>query len=74
MESFNDTNFELWKLKREDLLVDQDLWVAISRTNLASMKYKEWEAFERKTRSLIRFCLDDSVLLNVFEEKVATTL
>ena len=29
MEKFNGSNFELWKLKMEDLLIDQDLWDAV---------------------------------------------
>ena len=26
VEKFYGTNFEMWKLKMEDLLIDQDLW------------------------------------------------
>jgi hypothetical protein len=74
MEKFNGTNFELWKLKMEDLLIDRDLWVAVSRTKPIGMKDEEWVVLERKERSLIRLCLADSVLLNVSEEKTATTL
>jgi hypothetical protein len=29
---------------------------------------------ERKTKNLIKLCLDDSVLLNVFEAKITTLL
>jgi hypothetical protein len=36
MEKFNNNNFELWKLKMEDMLVDRDLWVAISSRKLVS--------------------------------------
>ena len=32
MENLNGTNFELWKLKMDDLVVDIDIWVAISKT------------------------------------------
>jgi len=32
MEKFNGTNFELWKPKMEDFLIDQYLWVAVSGT------------------------------------------
>ena len=28
-EKFNGKNFELWKLKMEDLLVDRDQWIMI---------------------------------------------
>jgi len=30
MEMFLGTNFELWKLKMEDVLVDRDLWARVS--------------------------------------------
>jgi hypothetical protein len=29
IEKFNGKNFELWKLKMEDLLVDRDQWIAV---------------------------------------------
>ncbi|KAH9298071.1 hypothetical protein KI387_029753, partial [Taxus chinensis] len=29
VERFFRTNFEMWKLKMEDLLVDQDIWDAV---------------------------------------------
>jgi hypothetical protein len=32
-KKFNDTNFELWKLKMEDILVDQDLWLEYLEQN-----------------------------------------
>jgi hypothetical protein len=71
MEKFNGTNFELWKLKMEDLLIDQDLWVVVSGTKPIGMKDEEWVVLERKERSLIRiFCLANSILLNVSEEKM----
>jgi len=37
------------------------------------MKDNEWVVLERKARSLIRLCLADSVLFNIFEE-TATSL
>ena len=30
MDKFNGSNFELWKLKIENMLVDRDLWDAVS--------------------------------------------
>ena len=30
IEKFNGMNFELWKLKIEDILVDSDMWVVES--------------------------------------------
>ena len=29
IEKFNDHNFELWKLKMEDLLVGQEQWIVV---------------------------------------------
>ena len=29
IEKFNGKNFELWKLKMEDLLVDKEQWIAM---------------------------------------------
>ena len=29
IEKFNGQNFELWKLKMEDLLVDREQWIAV---------------------------------------------
>lgn len=40
----------------------------------SSMKYEEWAVLERKERSLIRLCLVDLVLLNVFEESTLARL
>jgi len=67
MEKFNGTNFELWKLKIEDLLVDQYLWVVVSGTKPTGMIDEEWVVLERRVRSLIRLYLVDLVLFNVFE-------
>jgi hypothetical protein len=29
IEKFNSKNFELWKLKMEDLLVDKEQWIVV---------------------------------------------
>ena len=29
IENFNGKNFEMWKLKMEDLLVDRDQWIEV---------------------------------------------
>lgn len=34
IEKFNGSNFELCKLKMEDMLLDQELWEAISGTQM----------------------------------------
>jgi hypothetical protein len=33
IEKFNGHNFELWKLKMEDLLVDREQWVVVRSQN-----------------------------------------
>ena len=65
MEKFNGTKFELRKLKMADLLVYQDLWVAVFGEKTVRMKDEEWVVLKRKARSLIRLYL---VLLNVSKE------
>lgn len=72
IEKFNGENFELWKLKMEDLLVDREQWVAIKLGMIPSGTSKEdWEKLDRKARSTIQLCIIDSVLLNVSGEDTA---
>jgi hypothetical protein len=69
IEKFNGQNFELWKLKMEDLLVDREQWTTVCPgTQPTCMSTKEWEKLERRERSTIQLCLADSVLLNVSGE------
>jgi hypothetical protein len=66
IEKFNGQNFELWKLKIDDLLVDREQWTTFCRGTMpVGMSTKEWEKLERRTRSTIRLSLADSMLLNV---------
>lgn len=74
IEKFNGTNFDLWKLKAKDMLVDQDLWIIVSSNKPPSVKQEDWDLADRKTRGLIRLSLADSILLNVHEEKTAHSL
>jgi hypothetical protein len=69
IEKFNGQNFELWKLKIEDILVDQEQWEwSIQVPFLTSMSREEWEKLERRERSMIQLCLVNLVLLNVSGE------
>ena len=69
IEKFNGQNFELWKLKMEDLLVDQEQWIVVdSSTKPAATSQDDWDKLERRVRSTIRLCLSDFVLLNVSGE------
>ena len=69
IEKFNGQNFELWKLKMEDLLVDKEQWAAMDPgTKPTGVSTEDWEKLDRKARSMICLCLSDSVLLNVSRE------
>jgi hypothetical protein len=61
MDKFNGSNFELWKLKMEDMLVDRDLWDAVSSsTKPQTTSQEDWDKVDRKAKGLIRLCLADS--------------
>lgn len=75
IKKFNGQKFELWKLKMEDLLVDQEQWVVVEpRTKPTGMPNEYWTIFDRNARSTIQLCLVDSVLLNVSKEDMAKKL
>lgn len=74
IEKINGSNFELWKLKMEDLLVDHDLWIVVSGMKPTGMKQEDWDLTDRKSKGLIRLFLADSVLLNVHIAKTASSL
>jgi hypothetical protein len=75
IEKFNGQNFELWKLKMEDLLVDKEQWVVVDLgMKPVAMLKEDWKKLERKVRSTILLCLSDSVLLNVSGEDTAKKL
>ena len=75
VEKFNCSNFELWKLKMEDMLEDHDLWEAASLPmRPAAMSQADWDLKDQKAKGLIRLCLTDSVLLNVLDENTANSL
>jgi hypothetical protein len=44
IERFNGQNFELWKLKMEDILVDREQWTTVYQgTQPTGMSTEEWE-------------------------------
>jgi hypothetical protein len=54
IENFNGQNFELWKLKIEDLLVDREQWETVCPSTMPTgMSMKEWEKLERRETSVI---------------------
>ena len=75
IEKFNGQIFELWKLKMEDLLVDKDQWIAIDAgTKPTGVTDEEWKKLDRKAKRTVRFCVSDSVLLNVSGESTVKAL
>jgi hypothetical protein len=75
IEKFNGKNFELWKLKMEDILVDKEQWVIVDLgTTPTNMSTKDWVKLDRKKKSTIWLCLLDLVLLNVSREATTKAL
>ena len=69
IEKFNRQNFEMWKLKMEDLLVDKEQWAIMDpSTKPIAMSSEDWDKLDRKARRMILLFLSDLVLLNVFGE------
>ena len=62
-------NFEIWKLKVEDFLVDWEQWIVVDPgTKPIEMSQYYWDKLERRERSTIRLCLSDLLLLNIYDE------
>src|SRR5277367_1719010 len=59
----------------EDLLVDKDQWIVVDpATKPTGVSDEEWKKLDQKTKSIIRLCVSDSVLLNVSGEATAKPL
>ena len=51
IKKFNGQNFELWKLKMEDILVDREQWVVVEpRTKLIGMLDEYWTKLDRSSK------------------------
>lgn len=77
IEKFNGkNNFELWKLKMRDLLVQQGFQKALDgkRMKPITMKYDEWDDLDAKALSIVGLCLAEDVLFNIAGEKSTTSL
>eukprot|EP00253_Pinus_taeda_P013111 PITA_13111 len=75
IEKFNGQSFELWKLKMEDLLVDEDQWIMVDPgTKPTGVTDEEWKKLDWKEKSTMRLCVSDSVFLNVSGEATAKAL
>jgi len=54
IEKFNGKNFEQWKLKMEDLLIDREQWVVVKPIIVMVCMSKEYlDKIDRKPRSTI---------------------
>jgi len=75
IEKFNGQSFEFWKLKMEDLWVDNDQWIMVHPgTKPMGVFDEEWKKLDRKAKSTIQLCVSGSVLLNVSGEATAKAL
>lgn len=77
VEKFSGSNFEMWKMKMEDLLFDRDLWDAIDENKLRPTDLTlaaQYDVIDRKAKGLIRLCLAELILINVHEEPTAKKL
>jgi hypothetical protein len=55
MKKFTGTKFELWMLKMENLLIDEDLWVQVFGTKLAGMKDESGCCWRERQKTLSSF-------------------
>ena len=61
-------SFSMWKVRVEDLLVQQGLDLALEERS-DGITDKQWISMEKKACAAIRGCLADSALYSVLEEK-----
>eukprot|EP00253_Pinus_taeda_P002802 PITA_02802 len=75
IEKFNGQSFELWKLKMEDLLVDNDQWIVVDPGTKPTGVFDEGcKKLDWKAKNTIRLCISNSVLLNVSGEATMKAL
>ena len=77
VENFAGTNFEMWKLKMENLLIDRDLWDAVDENKFRPTDptlAAQYDVTNKKAKGLIRLCLVDSPLINAHEEPIVEKL
>jgi hypothetical protein len=77
IEKFNiKNNFEIWKVKMHDLLVQQGVVKAFlgKAKQPASITDEDWDEMDARALSSIRLCLADDVLFNIVTEKTAAGL
>jgi hypothetical protein len=75
IENFNDTRYELWKLKMEEFLEERNQWLAIKKDKKPDdVSQVEWDRLDKKAWGTSWLCLSDSVPLNVTREETAHKL
>jgi hypothetical protein len=76
VEKFNGQNYQLWKMKMEYYLYQNDLFLPLGgiAKNLTAMKDEEWKALDRKALGTILLSLSASVAFNILKEKTTKEL
>ena len=77
IEKFDGSNnFELWKVKMRDMLIQQGVAKAlVGKTKKPyDMSNEDWNEIDKKALSAIRLCLADVVLFNIVSETTAVGL
>ena len=72
IEKFNGkNNFEIWKVKMHDLLMQQGVVKALlgKEKQPASIRYDDWDEMDARELSAICLCLVDDVMFNIVSEK-----
>jgi hypothetical protein len=77
IEKFNGkNNFEIWKVKIHDLLVQQGMVKAllVKTKQPATITNEDWDEINARAVSVIHLCLVDDVLFNIVSEKTVDGL
>jgi hypothetical protein len=76
VKKFNDQNYQLWKMQREEHLYKNDLFIPLGGITKkpTTMKDEEWEVLDRTTLGMIRLSLIASVAFNISKENTMKEL
>jgi hypothetical protein len=77
IEKFNGkNNFEIWKVKMHDLLMQQGVVKALlgKENKPTTITDEDWDEIDVRALSAIRLCLVDDVLFNIVAEKTTVGL
>lgn len=67
-------NFELWKMRVKDLLVQQNMMKVLCENKPKGIEKTEWKKLEVKAVATIRFCLDGDVMYCVMNEELPVAI